>query len=174
MTYTSTTTARRSSMESPSSLSHLTCCRYARTLLAPTHRASTVADTHTHTHTQVDGPHGAPAQDWSQFESAVLISAGLIHYPCRNSLHLSLRGVFVKRTHACMHNQYQLSGPACRYRSDAVRVYHQARYSPHEAMQNLTRRGRCGFSRSLSPPLPWTPLTSSVRRRSLSLVVFCI
>ena len=125
--------------------------------------------TRTQIHTQVDGPHGAPAQDWSQFESAVLISAGLNHDLCRNSLPLSFRGVFVRRTHAaCMHNTYQISGPACRYRSDAVRFYHQTRYSPHEAMQNLTRRGRCGFSRSLSPPRPWTPLTPSVRSLGLS------
>ena len=121
--------------------------------------------TRTQIHTQVDGPHGAPAQDWSQFESAVLISAGLNHDLCRNSLPLSFRGVFVRRTHAaCMHNTYQISGPACRYRSDAVRFYHQTRYCPHEAMQNLTRRGRYGRSRSPH----WTPLTPSVRRRGLS------
>lgn len=26
---------------------------------------------------QVDGPHGAPSQDWAQYESAVLVSAGI-------------------------------------------------------------------------------------------------
>jgi hypothetical protein len=132
--------------------------------------------THTQIHTQVDGPHGAPAQDWSQFESAVLISAGLNHdlcdNLCRNYSPLSLRGVFVRRTHAaCMHKTYQISGLACRYRSDAVRFYHQTCYSPHEAMQNLTRRGRYGLSRSHSLPAHWTPLTSSVRRRVLSLTL---
>ena len=93
-------------MESPSLLSRLTYCRCVSCTVCASARSTlssiavAEASHHVFSHIQVDGPHGAPAQDWAQFESAVLISAGLTHNLNATSLPLFASGRLLYALHA--------------------------------------------------------------------------